>query len=89
MALCHLAAGEIFLLILLRSIGMPDVISFTLFGMIVITIAYWLDGIISNKGITLFGKALIKKQKRKYQKIMLVGICFIITIIAYWLLSII
>ena len=87
MALCHLVAGEIALLVFLHSIGVPDVITFTIFGMIVITLAYWLDKILKNKGIIIFGKTLLKRQNNKYQKFMLVGLCFVLTLITYCLMG--
>lgn len=87
MALCHLAAAEIGALVVLRALGVPDVITFTLFGMIIITLAYWIDKMLSAKGIYFFGKRLIGKHDNKYQKVVLVGLCFAITLAAYWLMG--
>lgn len=87
MALCHLAAAEIGILVVLRALGVPDVITFTLFGMVVITIAYWVDKMLSTGGIHVFGKKLIGKHDNKYQKAALVGLCFVITLAAYWIMG--
>ncbi len=87
MALCHLAAAEIGALVVLRALGVPDVITFTLFGMVVITIAYWVDKMLAGGGIRIFGKKLIGKHDNKYQKAALVGLCFAITLAAYWFMG--
>lgn len=87
MALCHLAAAEIGALVVLRALGVPDVITFTFFGMIIITLAYWIDKMLSTKGIYFFGKKLIGKREGKYQKVALVGLCFLITLAAYWIMG--
>ncbi|MFZ3077864.1 MAG: hypothetical protein WA139_05380 [Candidatus Aenigmatarchaeota archaeon] len=87
MALCHLAAAEIGALVVLRALGVPDVITFTLFGMIIITLAYWIDKMLSTKGIRMFGRKIIGKRESKYQKVVLVGLCFVITLFAYWMMG--
>lgn len=87
MALCHLAAAEIGALVVLRALGVPDVITFTLFGMIIITLAYWIDKTLSIKGIHVFGRKIIGKRNSKYQKAALVGLCFAITLAAYWIMG--
>jgi|GEM_PF-2261364 len=87
MALCHLAAAEIGALVVLRMLGVPDVITFTLFGMIIITLGYWIDKMLSTKGIHIFGKKIIGKHNNKYQKVVLVGLCFAITVVAYWIMG--
>lgn len=85
--LCHLAAAEVGALVVLRALGVPDVVTFTLFGMIIITIAYWLDKLLSTKGVYFFGKKLIGKHDNKYLKVVLVGLCFVITLAAYWIMG--
>ncbi len=87
MALCHLAAAEIGALVILRALGVPDVITFTLFGMIVITLAYWIDKLLSTKGIHFFGRKIIGKHESRYQKVVLVVLCFAITVVAYWIMG--
>lgn len=87
MALCHLAAAEIGSLIVLRALGVPDVVTFTLFGMIVITLAYWIDKMLAGGGIRIFGKKLIGKHDGRFQKIALVGLTFAITLMAYWFMG--
>jgi len=87
MALCHLAAAEIGALAILRALGVPDVITFTLFGMIVITLAYWIDKMLSTKGIHIFGRKIVGKHENKYQKVVLVVLCFVITVVAYWIMG--
>jgi hypothetical protein len=87
MALCHLAAGEIALLVFLRAMDVPDVVTFTLFGMIVVTLAYWIDKILSTTGIRVFGRKLIGRHDGRYQKFVLIGTCFTITLVAYWFMG--
>ncbi len=87
MALCHLAAAEIGLLILMRMVGVPDVITFTLFGMIVMTVAYWIDGMLRTGGIHILGRKIIGKHNNRHQKFVLVGLCLAITLVAYWFMG--
>ena len=54
--LCHLAAVEIGLLILTRALGVPDAITFTLFGMLLITTSYWLDMFLKQKKPNWYNK---------------------------------
>lgn len=85
MVLCYLAVAEVGALVVLRMLGVPDVVTFTLFGMIIVTLAYWLDKTLSTKGLYCFGRKIIGKRDGKYQKIILVGLCLVITLAAYWM----
>lgn len=82
MALCQLAIGEAALLVALRAMGVPDTITFTLFGMLTITLAYWVDSVLKTKGLPWIGR-----RQNRYQKFALVALSFAITIIAYWSLN--
>ena len=82
MALCQLAIGEAALLVALRALGVPDTITFTLFGMIVITVAYWVDSLLKAGRFPWMGK-----HESRYQKPALVALMFAITLSAYWLMN--
>lgn len=82
MAFCQLAIGEAALLVALRALGVPDTITFTLFGMIVITLAYWIDSLLKTNGLPLVGR-----HESRYQKPALVVLMFAMTLMAYWLMN--
>lgn len=82
MAFCQLAIGEAALLVALRALGVPDTITFTLFGMIVITVAYWMDSLLKTRGLPWIGK-----HENRYQKAVLVVLMFAMTLMAYWIMN--
>ncbi len=76
--ICGLCGSEFVLFALMRWLGVPDEVTFTLMGVIAASLGFWLNAYLKQKNINI----------RHQLKIIILGF-FALVVLGYWMLRII